>query len=63
MLFDPFNIHDMAAKMEWAVLNRQALIDLQKPLYEKFAKRSWEVVANEYTALFDKIGAENDKIS
>lgn len=55
MLFDPYNVDDMVEKLYWAINNRDELFALQKPLYEKLAARSWEVVANEYIEYFKEI--------
>jgi len=57
MLFDPYNIEDIADKIEWAIHNREELYQLQKPLYEKFMERSWEKVAGEYLNYFDETAA------
>lgn len=54
MLFNPYNLNDMVNKIEWAVNNRDELFKLQAPLYEKFRRRSWDVVAKEYINLLDE---------
>jgi glycosyltransferase involved in cell wall biosynthesis len=51
MLFDPFDITDIANKIAWAVDNRDNLYNLQTPLYNTFKQRSWSKVANEYIDL------------
>ncbi|MBQ7732018.1 MAG: glycosyltransferase family 4 protein [Lentisphaeria bacterium] len=48
MLFDPYDYEDFAAKVKWALEHREELLALEKPLYEKFAQRSWDTVADEY---------------
>jgi glycosyltransferase involved in cell wall biosynthesis len=55
MLFDPHSVNDMTDKIEWAIHNKAKLFQLQKPLYDKFASRSWKHVAKEYLNLFDEI--------
>ncbi len=53
MLFDPYNIEKMANKIEWGIKNRDVLYASQKPLYEKFEKRTWDIVAEEYLDKFE----------
>ena len=48
MLFDPYDYEDFVAKVKWGIEHREELYALQKPLYDKFAQRSWETVAEEY---------------
>ncbi len=48
MLFDPYDYEDFAAKVKWALEHREELLEMQKPLFEKFAQRSWDTVADEY---------------
>jgi len=59
MLFNPNNIEDMADKIEWAIENREELLDLQKPLYQKFHQRSWSFVASEYIDVLEKCSTFN----
>lgn len=54
MLFDPCDLNDMVNKIEWAIKNSGALFDLQKPLYDKFKHRTWNIVAKEYIDLLSK---------
>lgn len=55
MLFDPYDLNDMVAKIEWAIKHREELFELQAPLYEQFKRRTWEVVADEYISLMKEI--------
>lgn len=48
MLFDPYDEEDFIAKVKWGLEHRDELLALEKPLYEKFAKRTWDIVAKEY---------------
>ncbi len=48
MLFDPYDYEDFAAKVKWGLEHREELLAMQKPLFEKFAQRSWDTVADEY---------------
>ena len=36
MCFDPLNWEDIALRIEWAIHNRQTLLNMQTPLYEQF---------------------------
>ena len=51
MLFDPYNVNDMVNKIEWAIKNREKLLELQAPLYQTFKQRDWGLVAKEYVNL------------
>jgi glycosyltransferase involved in cell wall biosynthesis len=52
MLFDPQNLEDMVNKIEWGIHHCQELYKLQQPLYDKFAKRTWAEVADDYQHVF-----------
>jgi glycosyltransferase involved in cell wall biosynthesis len=55
MTFDPFDVDGLAEKLAWGIANRSGLLALEKPLYERLSKRSWDVVAEEYIDLFKGI--------
>jgi glycosyltransferase involved in cell wall biosynthesis len=55
MLFDPYDWRDVAGRMQWALENPRALLEQQKPLYDKLASRTWRDVVREHIAVFDKI--------
>jgi glycosyltransferase involved in cell wall biosynthesis len=55
MLFDPYDWEDMAARIEWALRNKDRLLERQLKLYERLAERSWRTVVNEYIAILDRI--------
>jgi glycosyltransferase involved in cell wall biosynthesis len=52
MLFDPYDVEDMAGRMRWGIAHRQELLARQLPLYESLRQRTWDHVAEEYLALF-----------
>jgi glycosyltransferase involved in cell wall biosynthesis len=52
MLFDPYDLEDMINKIEWGINHSQELYRLQQPLYDRFAKRTWEEAANDYRNVF-----------
>jgi len=55
MFFDPYNWKDMAERIEWAVLNREVLLERQKLVYERLVQRTWQQVVGEHVAILDKI--------
>ncbi|WP_156435041.1 glycosyltransferase [Bradyrhizobium lablabi] len=57
MLFDPYDWEDMAARIEWALQNKESLLERQLKLYERLAERSWKTVVNEYVAILDRISS------
>jgi len=48
MLFDPYDVEDIVNKIKWGMEHRDELLKMEKPLYEKFAQRTWDIVAEEY---------------
>ena len=48
MLFDPYDLDDFVAKVKWGLEHRDELLALEKPLFDKFASRTWDIVAEEY---------------
>ena len=58
MLFDPYDWEDMAARMEWALQNRDELLGRQLKLYDRLAQRSWRNVVHEYIAILNRISSE-----
>ena len=52
IMFDPFDWMAIAKKIEWALLDIDGLYKKELPLYEKMAKRTYSVVANEYVETF-----------
>lgn len=59
MLFDPYDWKDIAARIEWGLNNRQALLEIQQPVYEQLARRTWRSVVDEYIEILDRISTEN----
>jgi len=57
MLFDPYDWEDMAARIEWALQNKESLLERQLKLYERLAERSRKTVVNEYVAILDRISS------
>lgn len=54
-LFDPYDYHAIANKIEWALKNIEYLKEEELPLYRKLAERTPEVVANEYIKVFREV--------
>jgi glycosyltransferase involved in cell wall biosynthesis len=55
MFFDPYKWTDMAERIEWALANKDALLERQLVLYQTLAKRSWSDVVDDYISLLDQI--------
>lgn len=53
-MFDPYDWKDMAEKIEYWLPRTEELYNKQKPLYDELAKRTPEVVAEEYIEVFRK---------
>lgn len=58
MLFNPYDWQDMARKIAWALENREALLQRQKPIYDSRAQRTWAHVVDDYVSLLDTISRE-----
>lgn len=52
MLFDPYNWKSIADSIEYGLAHRQTLFDKEIFLYNQLAKRTQELVAQEYVAAF-----------
>jgi glycosyltransferase involved in cell wall biosynthesis len=57
MLFDPTDPMSIAARIEWALDNRDTLRDIQTPFYEEMKMRTWDKVADEYLDVFREVAA------
>jgi glycosyltransferase involved in cell wall biosynthesis len=62
MLFDPFDWEAIANKIEWALQNRDMLLERQLKLYEKLAERTWQNVVDEHVAILDRISTQPAQI-
>ncbi len=62
MLFDPYDWKDIAARIEWALKNRDVLLGRQLELYEKLSERSWATVVSEYIAILDRISSSGREL-
>jgi len=58
MLFDPYDWKAIADKIEWALQNKDMLLERQLPLYSKLAERTWQNVVDEHVAILDRISSE-----
>ena len=66
MLFDPYSWQDLVERLEWAILNRSHLLDVQSKFYHQLNKRTWRHVVDEYIDVLDSIsvsGAPITKVS
>jgi hypothetical protein len=62
MLFDPYDWKDIAARIEWALQNTDALLERQLQLYERLARRSWRTVVDEHIAILDRISTPSAQL-
>lgn len=53
MLFDPYDWHALADKIECALQNREELYQKELPMYQDLAKRTGDVVAQAYIEAFE----------
>lgn len=53
--FNPYDWKDIADRIQWGILNRDELLDVQKGVYEALSKRNWTDVVNEHIDVLDKI--------
>ena len=60
--FDPYDWQDMANRIEWALNNRDILLDKQQRIYKKLAKRNWTDVVNEHISILESIATSDKKI-
>ena len=64
MLFDPFDWTDVANRIEWGLNHRKELLDLQTPVYQKLAQRTWRDVVDDHIDILDRISeAPSDIVS
>lgn len=61
MTFDPADRSDMMKKILWGLDNRDALLDLQRPFYNRLHARSWSETAKDYIAIMDMVAAAPPK--
>jgi glycosyltransferase involved in cell wall biosynthesis len=62
ILFDPFDWRDMAARIEYGLLNRDKLRALEQPFYEQLAQRSWRHVVDDYVTILDRISKQKEPV-
>lgn len=53
--FDPYSWKDCANRIEWAVHNRQELLEVQKVAYQALSGRTWSDVVREHVDVLEKI--------
>ena len=57
MLFDPYDWRDTARRMEWALENREMLLNAQREFYAQLRQRTWSDVVSEHVAVLDRLAA------
>ncbi|MBL8886754.1 MAG: glycosyltransferase [Phycisphaerales bacterium] len=58
MLFDPLRPDDIADRIQWGLKHREELAEMQKPVFEKLSKRTWDHVAGEYLDIVERVRKE-----
>jgi len=53
--FDPYDWEDMARRIEWALNNRDYLLEIQNQVFRRLKQRTWADVANEHIAILERI--------
>jgi len=61
-VFDPYNVNDIVAKIEWALDHRSELLELEMKKYNKMASRTWEIVAGDYLDFFKEIYSQKSNV-
>ncbi len=57
MLFDPYDWHDVASRIEWALEHREILLAAQREFYLVLSKRTWRDVVDDHVAILDGLAA------
>ncbi len=55
MLFDAYDWRDAATRIEWALENREALLNAQREFYAHLRQRTWSHVVSDYVAVLDRL--------
>lgn len=58
-LFDPYDWMDMARRIEWGLKNRNELLKVQQPFFERWRERTWNDVVGEYSRELDRLAAKS----
>jgi glycosyltransferase involved in cell wall biosynthesis len=59
MLFDPYDWRDLAARIEWALANRQSLLARQQAYFQRHvAVRTWTDALDDYVVALDRVASE-----
>lgn len=61
MLFDPYRWEDVASRIEWALNNKQTLLEAQMPFWNTLSKRTWRHVVDEHIEILDRIAEEESE--
>lgn len=57
--FDPFDWRDLAKRIEWALANREHLLNAQRKIYTVLAKRTWADVVDEHLQILNEISQQH----
>lgn len=53
--FDPYDWRDVAGRIEWGIHNREHLLAIQHPVFERLRSRGWNDVVDEYLDLLAEV--------
>ena len=59
--FDPYDWKDIANRMEWALQNRDQLLETQQQTFEVLKRRTWATVATEHIDCLDRISKHSQE--
>jgi glycosyltransferase involved in cell wall biosynthesis len=61
--FDPYDWEDMVRRIEWALSHRDALLALQKKIYQSLVSRTWTDVVNEHITVLESISTGGSSLA
>lgn len=61
--FDPYDWKDMAERIRFGVTQRDQLLTMQLPVYERLAQRTWRDVADEHIEILDRIAQQGEDLA
>lgn len=56
-LFDPYDWQDLAARLQWALANRDTLLQLQLRSYQQLVQRRWADVVDEHVTVLERLAS------
>lgn len=62
-LFDPYDWHSLANRIEWALAHRNDLLTIQRRTYVELSRRTWANVVDEHLVVLEKIAQQRPEQS